>query len=127
MSSFDPNIDQHISGQCPPLSSTPAEGEYYRHVLNLPCKDSDMMSDIKLNKKPLRPLDNCDSWGCSLCDSVDAVIALRERVPFFRKKGVFAKVIMKNEYGVIDNNVGHRTFWKYIGSNMPDFYEACDV
>lgn len=121
---FDPDIGQHVQGVCPPAGAMPADGVFYRHVMSYPCTDADFESDIKANKKPARQIEKCDSWGCSLCDSVEAMEALKERVSLFRKKGLFVKVKLQPNHGVVDDNTGHRSFWKCIGASIAIHCEA---
>lgn len=121
---FDPDIKKHVNKTCPPTTAIPADGVFFRHVMSFPCKDSDFDSDIKTNKTPPRPIDDCDSWGCSVFDNIESVEKLKSRARFFRKNGLFVKVHLNPQHGSVDNGSGHRSFWKYVNANVSQFCEA---
>lgn len=120
---FDPDIVVHVKTQCPPGDSVPANGVFFRHVKEFPCKEEDFESDIKTNKTPPRPKDECDSWGCSLCDSERAVEKLKKKCKNFASSGLFVKVHLVPAHGVTDSNVGHRSFWRAIGAKIAHLCE----
>lgn len=115
---FDADILVNVSGQCPPANAIPADGVFYRHVKEFPCREDDFESDIKTNKRPVRPIDQCESWGCSLCDSPKAVEKLKRKSKNFVQTGLFVKVHLAPTHGVVDRNVGHRSFWRALGARI---------
>lgn len=120
---FDPAIAVHVRTHCPPRDAIPANGIFFRHVLKFPCAETDFECDFKANRKPLRPIDACDSWGCSLCDSENAVNKLKRKAKFFSKSGLFIKVKLSPDHGVVDSNIGHRSFWRSIGAKIAHLCE----
>lgn len=120
---FDTDIAVHVKGQCPPSDAIPADGVFFRHVMQFPCKEVDFESDIKAKKAPTRPIDQCESWGCSLCDSDHAVEKLKRKCKNFATSGLFVRVQLIPDHGLIDRNVGHRSFWKAIGAKIADLCE----
>jgi hypothetical protein len=100
---------------CPPTAAVGMDGCFYRLVASDPPTQTDFKSHKELN--PSKPFpDPCQACGLSIFQNLNDIVALKARVPAFKKKFVAIGELQSHQ-GVLchtpssGQNNSHHTWW----------------